>query len=246
MIRKHLTYANIAVTAALIFAMAGSAYAARYVITSARQISPKAQKELAKKIGKSGAVGPVGPAGKDGAPGPKGDPGSQGPQGPRGEAGPQGERGPQGLQGEKGQPWTPNNVLPTGATLKGDWNLDDNVPTGGYPEGLVVSSVSFGIPLSEPPVPHYIRVGEATPEGCTGNVEEPGAEAGQLCVFAKEEFNTETALGPNSLPIVCSFAKVGLCLVEGAGADTTGFGITTLAKEGGLMAVLGTWAVTAK
>lgn len=38
-IRKHVSYANVAATVALVFAMTGGAYAAkRYVITSMKQI----------------------------------------------------------------------------------------------------------------------------------------------------------------------------------------------------------------
>jgi hypothetical protein len=44
-LRRRLTYANVAVTLALVFAMSGGAYAAsRYVITSIKQISPKVVK----------------------------------------------------------------------------------------------------------------------------------------------------------------------------------------------------------
>ena len=40
-IRKRLTYANVAMTMALVFAMTGGAYAAKkYVITSTKQIKP--------------------------------------------------------------------------------------------------------------------------------------------------------------------------------------------------------------
>ena len=41
-IRSRLTYANVAVTLALVLAMSGGAYAAdRYLITSTKQIKPK-------------------------------------------------------------------------------------------------------------------------------------------------------------------------------------------------------------
>jgi hypothetical protein len=44
---KRFSYANVAVTLALVFAMTGGAYAAKkYVITSTKQISPKVLKEL--------------------------------------------------------------------------------------------------------------------------------------------------------------------------------------------------------
>jgi collagen triple helix repeat protein len=89
MIGKRLTYANVTVTIALVFAMAGGAYAAkRYVITSTKQISPKVIKALKGKNGKPGSTGPIGPAGL------------VGPQGPKGEAGGPGKDGAPGTDGQ--------------------------------------------------------------------------------------------------------------------------------------------------
>jgi hypothetical protein len=87
LIRKRFTYANVAVTLALVFAMSGGAYAAsRYVITSTKQISPKVLKSLRGNVGANGA---------------------QGPAGPTGSAGPAGAQGPAGLVGNTGSPGTP-------------------------------------------------------------------------------------------------------------------------------------------
>ena len=73
-LRKRLTYANIAMTLALVFAMAGGAYAAgKFVVTSTKQIKPSV---LAQLKGKAGPAGPQGP---------------QGPQGPAGTAGANGK-----------------------------------------------------------------------------------------------------------------------------------------------------------
>ncbi len=48
----RMTYANVAATLALVFAMGGSAVAAsHYLITSKKQISPKVVKELSGKQG---------------------------------------------------------------------------------------------------------------------------------------------------------------------------------------------------
>ena len=72
-IRRRFTYANVAVTLALVFAMTGGAYAAkRYVITSTKQISPTVLKRLAGKGGPAGANGAQGPAGAAGAKGENG------------------------------------------------------------------------------------------------------------------------------------------------------------------------------
>ena len=87
LIRRHLTYANVVATMALLFAMGGSALAAdqfaspaktkskeftapptskefSYLITSITQISPRVQAELKA----TGRAGPAGPAGETGSP----------------------------------------------------------------------------------------------------------------------------------------------------------------------------------
>jgi hypothetical protein len=94
-----MTYANVAATLALVFAMAGGAAAAsHYLITSTKQISPKVLKEL-KKPGARGASGPAGTPGAAGANGLNGAAGTKGEQGLQGK---QGTEGKPGAQGEKG------------------------------------------------------------------------------------------------------------------------------------------------
>lgn len=79
--RRHLNYANITATLALVFAMSGGALAAKhYLINSTKQINPKVLKSLKGNAGKAGATGATGPTGPGGATGP------QGPSGPAGSA----------------------------------------------------------------------------------------------------------------------------------------------------------------
>ena len=79
----HLNYANVAATAALVFAMGGGALAAtHYLINSTKQINPAVMRKLQGRSGKSGVTGP------------QGAPGLQGP------VGPQGQEGPRGLEGK--------------------------------------------------------------------------------------------------------------------------------------------------
>lgn len=95
-IRARMTYANIAATAALVLAMAGSAAAAsHYLITSTKQISPKVLRELRREgpRGAAGAAGASGTAGTEGRQGPEGKPGPTGDTGPEGKPGPTGEKG---------------------------------------------------------------------------------------------------------------------------------------------------------
>jgi len=90
-VRKRITYANVAATLALVFAMSGGAFAAKhYVLNSTKQISPKVLKSLKGKTGKTGATGPAGLAGKEGSPGKEGKEGKEGTQGKEGKEGPPG------------------------------------------------------------------------------------------------------------------------------------------------------------
>src|SRR5437667_4672683 len=95
--RRHLTYANVTATLALVFAMSGGALAAKhYLINSTKQISPKVLKALRGRTGKTGATGkegPTGPTGKDGAPGASGKEGPRGAEGTQGSTGKEGPRG---------------------------------------------------------------------------------------------------------------------------------------------------------
>jgi hypothetical protein len=121
-LRRNLSYANVAATLALLFAMTGSAIAANhYLISSTKQINPKVLKALKGADGKAGETGMAGPTGPSGAPGSrgekgeKGDPGERGPSGgERGEKGEKGERGERGEQGETGGRGEPGEIGPRG------------------------------------------------------------------------------------------------------------------------------------
>jgi hypothetical protein len=83
--RRRVTYANVAATMALVFAMTGGAFAAKhYLINSTSQISPKVLAALKGKPGapgRAGATGAAGPTGPIGPAGPRGDPGEAGKEG---------------------------------------------------------------------------------------------------------------------------------------------------------------------
>ncbi len=85
--RRHLNYANVVATFALVFAMSGGALAAHhYLISSTKQISPKVLKKLKGNTGNTGKTGATGPQGKEGA------------------QGKEGKQGPRGLEGLEGAP----------------------------------------------------------------------------------------------------------------------------------------------
>jgi hypothetical protein len=187
-----MTYANVLLTLALVFAMTGGAYAAKkYLITSTKQISPSVLKALAGKPGPAGPAGKTGvpgAPGKDGAQGPKGDTGSQGLEGKEGPQGKEGKQGIQGIQGEKGQdgsPWTAGGTLPPGKTETGV------VARLALP-AVVFSPISFNIPLPDPIEESHVKIvaAEGTPpDECSdgvapaAGVSHPEADPGYFCFF---------------------------------------------------------------
>ncbi len=277
-LRKRVTFANVAMTLTLVFAMTGGAYAAKkYLITSTKQISPKVLKSLQGKAGPAGAQGPAGPAGPQGNPGAPGKDGANGSNGANGKDGESvtsasltagqegcaaggskfvvggktttactGERGIKGLQGE---PWTPNSTLPSGATETGAWSFGPMAESEGVSIDVAVASfaVKLAAPLEVTQV-HYINKAgeEETAAGtspqtvCPGNVEDPTATPGNLCVYDGEVNN----------------AKIFFIFTMGAelpGASTAGARARfTTEDNGGIEPGLhqpsgrGTWAVTAE
>ena len=151
---KRMTYANIALTLALVFAMTGGAYAAKkYLITSTKQISPSVLTSLKGKPGKNGVAGPQGatgsqgPAGAQGPAGPAGAKGETGPAGPKGDTGPQGEEGAQGengKEGKEGSPWTAGGTLPSGKTETGAWAAGKSSANA-----IQYVPISFALPLEK-------------------------------------------------------------------------------------------------
>jgi hypothetical protein len=260
-IRKRLTYANVAMTLALVFAMTGGAYAAgKYLITSTKQIKPSVLAQLKGKTGPAGAQGTAGPAGQQGPAGPGGKEGPAG-KGERGEKGEKGEKGETGAAGQTGFTAT----LPSGKTLEGDWSLTQQS------SGSIVSTgVSFGIPLAEAPVPHLVKangkellvakngtvdvVKEVTPTNCPGSAGEPKANPGDLCVYVHLEKGLVSS-GDIPGPAICAPGSGGApgviaecdqteAMAKWA-ADRSGFSLVAIIGAG-LDEVEGAWAVTAE
>ena len=187
LIRSRLTYANVAVTLALVFAMSGGALAAtHYLITSTKQISPKVLKALR---GRQGSAGPTGHSGANGGAGPAGKEGSQG------------KEGKPGAEGVQGSPWTAGGTLPSGKTETGTWAFTKNA------EGQIRIPISFPIPTNEPltstggrgPVefsePHEEDPQNTHPD-CHGSVARPEADPGFICVYAETLEDPFTEPGP--------------------------------------------------
>lgn len=111
-IRKRVTYANMAMTFALVFAMAGGAYALNG--NGSRPGGSHATAQTAKKKSKPKVLrGPRGAKGETGPPGTVGPVGPVGPAGPAGSAG-KGEKGETGPEGKAGKDGTNGKGIVTG------------------------------------------------------------------------------------------------------------------------------------
>jgi hypothetical protein len=241
MVRKRATYANVAVTLALVFALSGGAYAAgRYVITSTKQIKPSVLKQLrgaAGPAGKAGAAGPSGPAGSPGAAGAAGVRGEAGTAGAEGKEGSRGEKGLKGEKGEKGEPWPAGGTLPPEQTETGSWSYSAVAP------GYVTAPVSFSIPLAKPlgaTEVHFVTETEwfdkTAPADCPGEPEKPEAAPGSFCAY--EKANSGNVTLPTGLVVGADLDY------PNAGAATAGAVLFFGEAEEQVFAY-GTWAVTA-
>jgi hypothetical protein len=253
-IRKRMTYTNVAMTLALVFAMTGGAYAAKkYLITSTKQISPSVLKSLQGKAGAAGAQGPAGPAGPQGAAGPGGSQGKEGPagkEGPVGKEGVQGKEGKEGSegpQGPQGEPWTAGGTLPAGKTETGAWSIVLREIGGEEPKIVGTAAISFPIALKES-IPFanemMIGVGQVAPKECEdeshpglASSANPEATPGFLCVYASDPdgpFGPETGFAPelgfnpgdgSSVEGLLKTGTTGVLLVKLSGtANTEGAG----------------------
>jgi hypothetical protein len=269
-IRKRFTYANVAMTLALMFAMTGGAYAAgKYLITSTKQIKPSVLKSLKGANGKPGATGvqgPAGPAGAQGTAGANGKDGTNGTPGAPGAPGtsvtssvePSGTNCKAGgsafvaasgttyaCNGEKGKSGTfEGQALPAGKTLTGLYATasyaEAAVSNPGF--GVVQTGVSFALPVS--------------PEIKGGNVEKVGLEegAGEPKEKLPEVGGKKVCMGNNKEPgaaegYLCVFVSEAENLVSATPEvfvrGTFGFAISDVSAAKGFMTMAGSWAVTA-
>jgi hypothetical protein len=159
---RHLSYANVASTLALLFAMGGSAIAAsHYLINSTHQINPKVIHALRGEQGRRGVSGKAGPSGL------KGTEGQRGVEGPRGSEGPRGPEGSSALT-PLASGVSESGVFSTGAKSTGP--------------GLLLDAFQFPKPLAETiPVSNVFYTPAGTPRPhCAG----PGkADPGYLCIY---------------------------------------------------------------
>lgn len=226
LVRRRLGIPGIISVFALVFAMAGGAYAAKSVIiTKLNQISPGVQKQLKGKAGAPGAPGTAGVAG------PKGDPGAAG------AVGKEGPQGKTGKDGKEGSPWTAGGTLPSEATETGTWAAAFENEGFGSLVGIPFS-IPLGAPLDQAHVVKHLKEynGEnevgIEHETCPGKATNPQAAPGFLCVYTGE------AAGAVEIGIIFDPAKDAF---EQQGAGSAGAAL----KLSGTGLLSGTWAVTA-
>jgi hypothetical protein len=243
---------------ALVFAMAGGAFAAKSLnsggskaTASATQKGPRGPRGPRGKRGPTGPTGPQGPAGAKGdtgAPGANGANGAAGPTGPTGTNGAPGAVGPTGPTGPEGI-GTPGATGPTGPT--GETGFTDTLPSGAIevgswsgtvgPSGLDFAPLSFPIPLSadlEEANVHIIGEGGTGGAGCTGgkaNTPKVGIEKGHLCVYVFSVFGGEELVEAKAI------RKAGS---GQAGASTMGARVQVEGPNNGEV-IFGTFAVRA-
>jgi Collagen triple helix repeat (20 copies) len=203
---------------ACIIALSGTAIAALPGLNSKQK---KEVKKIAKKFAKAGPQGAQGPAGAQGA------------AGAAGTAGQDGARGDQGDRGEVGEAGmcsgsNPICVLPSGATVTGNWNFFIQGP----PYAFV--SISYPLRLSTEVHRNYIdkngnaKVGDAA--NCPGTASQPEALPNNLCIYASEESSN---LGEPTF------------WLEATGDVHSGQGFAFQITAGEEAYGIGSWAVTA-
>jgi hypothetical protein len=85
-------------------------------------------------------------------------------------------------------------TLASGQTERGTWFLSDW--SGSGDQGAAATAITFPVPLARAPVSvHYVPLRQGTPAGCSGNVQNPGAAPGNLCVFEGRAYNASANRG---------------------------------------------------
>jgi hypothetical protein len=272
-VRRRFTYANVAMTLALVFAMSGGAYAAgKYLITSTKQIKPSVLKQLQGKAGPAGARGPQGALGAAGPQGPAGANGTAGAPGAPGtsvtsaslpaknanckEGGSEFKAGStttfacNGAQGKEGPPGPEGSsggqFLPKGKTLRGAWSAY-SYGEAEYPNpgyGAAGTAVSFALPLTGSPVTHYIGVGDGQGEGKEAEAITKGECTGNFAEPGAAEGNL-CVFASSEVNLFSFGPTISLRGGVNPAIGTVGFQIAVVSgPEKGVVSMEGSWAVT--
>jgi hypothetical protein len=175
-VRRHISYANVAATLALVFSMSGGALAAKhYLISSTKQINPKV---LNKLRGKGGARGPTGATGL---------------QGPIGKEGPRGIAGLNGANGTNGTNGATKVVVRSAAAFAESFNTahaQANCSAGERATG-------GGMQLIAGNVEHVFYYE-------TGGIPVPGTTGATPTGWFAEWFNSSTELDGFRVYVICA------------------------------------------
>jgi hypothetical protein len=135
------------------------------------------------------------------------------------------------LGGENLEDVLPGGALPSGATIRGTYNLYDEAHIN---EDATSDSISFGYTLASKPTVQVIEEGDSLTDQCpqrgsefTGEV--PEAAPGYLCIYEWDEENERDGSG---YPFITT-------------TNRTGTGITLRSEGTGIFYSQGAWAVTA-
>ncbi|HET7122014.1 MAG TPA: hypothetical protein VFI17_12300 [Solirubrobacterales bacterium] len=201
-ITGKLTYANVVSTLCLFLVLGGGAAFAATVVLPKNSVGTKQLKKAAvtpsklNKAAKQTLTGPQGPV------------------------------GPRGAQGEPGVPGVLIDALPSGKTERGAFGFASTRFDAGGSAYTPGTEVSYPIPLSFKPTIEVIGEGESPTANCPGNVLDPQAAAGFLCLYSERE---DAELSAENNPAQGHF----------------GFLVFFETPEGDNYENHGTWAVTA-
>jgi hypothetical protein len=204
--RARLTYANVIATVALFLALGGTGYAALKLPKNS--VGPKQLRSNAVTSAKVKAGSLVTSDFK---------------RSQRASL-----RGPAGPKGDQGVPGPVTGSLPSGATLRGIYNVDFEPEAAAEISG---ADISFGLRLPSKPTVSIQAPGAPPTSSCPGTAVNPEAAPGVLCIY-KDAENAATTF-------VCD-----LDCDEGV-AERYGATIYIHSTGAGRAFSTGTWAVTA-
>jgi hypothetical protein len=118
----------------------------------------------------------------------------------------------------------PGGTVPTGATIRGNYEIDGHASAAG--ELVGGDSISFGYKLPSKPTGVFVAAGTDSTEQCPGTYPSPQARPGYLCVYEGAYINKQTG-SPIVYPVT-----------------TVGAGIYLASGSAGSSYSSGTWAVT--
>jgi hypothetical protein len=247
--RRHINYANVVATLALVFAMSGGALAAKhYLVTKTNQISPKVLKSftatntaLYKKLSKSVIVTNAANAAKAGSATTAGT-ASNATTATNATNAANATNATNAANATKAA--TASNaeklggVDPSGyqaSTLKSGQSEVGTYATWGIGGGYLGTSINYRIPLGgalDASHVHFLKENSAPTPECPGKYATPSAASGNLCLY-------ETGTGNSTYASIFPQSSG-----SGDGSDTYGFGIYFNTTGTGGAWDYGTWAVT--